>query len=1309
MSSDKQRAIDIFTRLYNDNDKIHDLLDDPGLKFYIKIKGVLDSDSLNEEDTEFIKEMNVPASRGGFSDDVWKEILTRVTNPNTSTTTVFADPGPVGEDGGYEETKTAKGHSETLPRGSTTAWQKQPARTASTASQGSTWARGKKVPVPKGKMGKMPGTHLTTKTNYTSVELATAFCPGIKVDDNEARLLFGDDFLQILKQYNDLKDEIFREGDLFTEMLNCGSDNTEKLMNKLNRQSDERRIFYLLNYLEFLLNCLRQLIIKFKGGYEFNGRVEMIQKEFGVVLKSLQQTKLKSGSGTDKAGKETFEFYLKQNNNYDKLIERLTSNFGKLINSIQTREERGESGVGGSGGWVTVSDKKEEENENPQGHDYSKISNSRDLATLVRKGSELKKQNNPSGHRKYRLEWLLKSFMNNTIKLWCEENHSKIIEYIRKLKRKNNSDLGVANKAALEFLTKLMILLLQDINRVSSERLVNNKFLLSLFARSSLCSLLVNPEVFTKRATTSKFAQDVFTSEKLQTSQIKKMTTTKKLREGITTFGTQPISKHLQEGLIFSPLDYYIAIIESQQGDFDLDDKSAEPTFSAHLDEFKRFIEERKSFCYGSSYTKMFSLKLDEDMDGVRGEFVFKPLWDIGEEEGLTGGMDWLSGAATVGLSRDGNLSIIKPGDQTKTAAIRMRFIANILTESLGYTSALLCLGLSDIGSIAYKAGTESWGDNESTARLQAQVDSIDVWRDIVGTECKLIYLLLPPVPWQDPREVFNGLWANQLSDALRKSKAMADFLNKSEQIIDVCNKIADRTYYEEYLEMWQEKQQKKREQFDLWCLKESGISELQTCRVYTLQNIHYDYNLLRNLYFTEGELRIEKGKVEGIKDIENALERQYLYITPKQIDDIRKLSLHKFSTSTQKKYWLLDAQAQLFKENFAKKRQGDSMESFVESFVESYQEYSIAMIKDILDVDSNLIKKEEDSGIQRLVGDKLTAVFQGFKPLTAKNAREAKGPFAARLQEIWANVSDEGETRDNTFKFLEHVMINITRAVQNLPQEVDKTQKRLLNYERTAVVLLLDNLVGLSFFRMNNSIEQGTQTFLQEYFYAPGAEGGFALPWTSPRITAAAGFYIGSRRFNAQFIFDYCIGEFLGPKTRDNDKLMACCGYQNGEFVRRYVALLPTQETGLRLGSTATSASTSSQIPVRLQRQGSQDTDVEDSERRKAAREVQELLKIKKMSKQQRKRLNDLQEERRRYAERDAFVSQHYKVTSPRSPDESDKSKKPGGRGGKRTRKRRKSKKPRKTKSKRFHKKKHKTRKKKHSKRKRKHKTKRR
>lgn len=1283
MSSDEQRAIDIFKRLYIKDHEILVILNSPGAKLKpLRVRLRAEKMKyLDDEETAFIDRVT---GKEGFSVGEWEKILTKVVSE--------ASAEPV-EGVENEEKNTAKDRSKTLSRGSTTAWRKQSARTASKASQGPIWERGKKVPVPKGKMRKMPGTHLTTKTNYTSVELATAFCPGIKVDDNEARLLFGDDFLQILKQYNDLKDQIFREGDLFTEMLNCGRDNTKDLMDKLNGRSDERRIFYLLNYLEFLLNCLRQLIITFKAGEEFDGMVKMIQDEFDVVLKYLEGTKLKSGSGTDKTGKETFEFYLKRNNNYAKLLGRLTSNFGELINSIQTREERGESGVGGSGGWVKVSDKKEEEN--PRGHDYSKISNSRGLAGKVQKGSKLKKQKNPSGHGKYRLEWLLKSFMNNTIKLWCEENHSKIIEYIRKLKRKNNSDLGVANKAALEFLTKLMILLLQDINRVSSERLVNNKLLLSLFARSSLCSLLVNPEVFTKRASNYKFAQDMFTKEKLQASHIERLgDQSNKLKEGISIFGTQPISKHLQKELIFSPLDYYIAIIESQAGEIVLGDKSAEPTFSAHLKEFKTFIDKKKSFCYGSSYTKMFSLKLDEDMGGVRGEFQFKPLWDIGKEEELTGGMDWLSGASTVGLSREGNLSIIKTGEQTSAGSVRMELIANILTRSLGYDSALLCLGLSDIGSIAYKAGTvEDWNNEKSKGRLQEQVDSIDVWQNIVGTKCKLIYLLLPPVPWQDPREVLNGLWANQVSAALDNSHTMADFLNKSEQIIDVCNKIANRTYYEEYLGMWQKKQQEG--QFDLWCLKESGISELQTCRVYTLQNIHYDYNLLRNLYFTDGV--VGKNNVEGKDAIEMELEQQYLYIKPEQIYTIRQLSLHKFDSSIQTKYWLLDAQAQIFKENLAKNQQT------MEIFVGSYKEYTAKHIKEILDVDLNLIKKEEDSGTQRLVGDKLATVFQGFKPLTAKNAREAKGPFAARLQEIWAKVSTEGKARDNTFKFLEHVMINITRAVQNLPQQVDKAQKRLLNYERTAVVLLLDNLVGLSFFRMNNSIEQGRYAFLQEYFYASDAEGGFALPWTSPRITAAAGFYIGSRRFNAQFIFDYCIGEFLGPKTRDNDKLMACCGYQNGEFVRRYVALLPNDETGLRLGSTATSASTSSQIPVRLQRQGSQDTDVEDSERRKAAREVQELKRNKERTEEEQKRLEDLV---KKYAERDAFVRDHQVATSPRSQDESEKehgeSKQERG-GGKRTRKRRKSKKPRKTKSKRFRKKKHKTRKKRYKKKRRK------
>jgi len=1356
MSSEKQQAIQIFKRLYNENPQIKEILDIPptGLLWWKKISKVLKSKLLNEQEKNFIGKKYMPEKKGGFSADVWKTILASAT---TSDDRVFV------------EKKQAKGAPQARP-GQTKSW-----RTASTApstgsrraalsASGETKGPPRKTakkksrktakkksdtpsPFNSKKMGQF-GEHFLKpkekkkKQKYTPVELATTFCPGIKVSDNQARRLFGDDFLQILQQYNALKDKISRGGELFTEMLNCDNQNIEDLMSKLNEKPVELRIFYLLNYLEFLLNCLRQLIIKFEAGKAFNAKVEMLKEEFYRVLKSLteQQSELDSAGSKSDKGKNTFSEVLKQNNNYDKLVRRLKINFEELIVSINDKNAKrvrpAGSEVGGSEGWTTVqrqrptaegetkSSTKSKKTKKVDGHDYSKISGDRELQRAQTN------QTSPSptiaaGHEKYRLEWLLKSFMNNTIDLWCEENHSKIIEYIRKLRVKNH-DIDAANIAALEFLTKLMILLLQDINRVSSDRLVNNKFLLSLFARSSLCSLLADPEVFEQRGDEYQFAQDLFSSKKIQTSHIESLQKkTTKLeavlgRRGVPEeFGNHTISKHLQEGLIFSPLDYYIAIIESQAGE--PGSSPAEPTFSTHLDEFKEFIERNKSFCYGSSYTKMFSMKLDKDLNGVRGEFEFQPLWKIGVGEGLMGGLDWLGPNATVGLSRDGNLSIMKPGEQTSTGSERMKFIANILTKSLGYTSALLCLGLSDICSIAYKAATEEWGPGKSTARLQDQVNSIDVWRKIVGDKCKLIYFLLPPVPWQDPREVFNGLWSNQFNDAFGGSASIPSFLDKSEQIIDVCNKIADRTYYDEYRELWRKKQNKGG--FALWCLKKNGISKLQTCRAYNLQNIHYDYNLLRNLYFSDGELLLPQPfeGIEGIGDIETALEYQYLYITDDEINEIRKLSLHKYKTGNQKKYWLLDAQAQLFKQRLAEEiEKGVEIDEAVRDYKEPAQE----QIKGILDVDSNLIRKNEPSGIQRLVGDKLKTVFGTFSPLTAKQ-NPATGAFAKRLEEISRDLVTSGVAHDNTFKFLEQVMIIIARAAQERPHP-DRDQMRLLNYERTAVVLLLDNLVGLSFFRLHDLQDA---VLLQHFFNEGQENGGFEpVPWTSGRINREEQFYIGSRRFNKQFIFDYCIGGLIGKNVNN---LITCCEYQNGVFVQRYVALLPTQKTQ-SLQSTA---------PTAL-RTGSDDWDTENLERA----EMKKLQKKKGKSPADREYLKELEN---KYEERDDFVAAHQVYTSSQEPyssqDENDedddaaadaaadaadddaaapatdaaaaatvsrtttdgKKKREGETkkkdGGKRTRKRRKSKKPRKTKSKRFRKKKHKTRKKRYKKKRRK------
>jgi len=654
-----------------------------------------------------------------------------------------------------------------------------------------------------------------------------------------------------------------------------------------------------------------------------------------------------------------------------------------------------------------------------------------------------------------------------------------------------------------------------------------------------------------------------------------------------------------------------------------------------------------------------------------------------------------------------------------------MKFIAKILTESLGYTSALLCLGLSDICSIAFKAATEEWDQVQSMDRLKDQVESIEKWQDNVGHECKLIYLLLPPVPWQDPREVFNGLWLNQFNPALGKVD-ITSFLNKSAQMIDVCNKIADRTYYEAYREMWRKKQNEGG--FALWCLKKSGRDKLQTCRAYNLQNIHYDYNLLRNLYFSHGEL-YDEDEVDGIRNIENALKNQYLYIGEGEIYHIRQLSLHKYATGNQKKYWLLDAQAQLFKQRLADEKGNSS----IENFVKAYEKPTIGRIKHLLDVDLNLIKTNDAHGTQRLVGDKLKTVFDTFSPLTLRK-KPATGAFANRLKEISSSLVAKGVAHDNTFKFLEQVMIIIARAA-HAPHQ-DLAQIRLLNYERTAVVLLLDNLVGLSFFRMP---DKSTQEKLLEFFNEGPGTGFEPVPWTSGRINREKQFYIGSRRFNDQFIFDYCIGELIGVveelrkkylkkksqgaeellQNKESD-LMTCCEYENKYFVQRYVALLPTQKTQ-SLQSTA---------PTAL-RTGSDDWDTEYQERTRMVK-LQNKKKKKKMEKK------ELEELEKKYGkERDTFVGDHQEHTSSQDAyssqehtssqeienDEDDDAtdaagsstsggeeervererETKSGRGGKRTRKRRKSKKPRKTKSKRFRKKKKHTRKRRYKKKRRK------
>ena len=973
------------------------------------------------------------------------------------------------------------------------------------------------------------------KKRVLLVKSATIFCPGIDLNTTEGNEMFGPDFLQLLRQYNDLKKQDYsKKADWFIHLLDCDG--------KVELPEDEAieiKIFYLLNYLEFLLNCFRQLIINSQNP---NDGVKEIIDKIGDIIVRLHKLEGEvkgcraSGKGlTVDQHQNYFRYLICKSHNFESLTHRLDINFAALLEDYQEYQEYHTNIPKHASSGKAVKE---------VAHDYKQIrsgNGSNMVSAEVVAGTK-----NPSGLSEYRLEWLLKTFMNRSIELWCEENNGKINEYIRKLNART------ANQAAsLAFLTKLMILLLQDINRVSYDRLLNNKILTGLFARASLCSLLVEPKFDEEgnNVRPAPFREALDDPTTRQKKHIKRLEngSGKGFKAGLKQF--ENFASHLRDELIFSPLDYYIAIIESQErGEERKGGVRGDPEsiFQQHLKDFRDFVRREKSFCYGSSYTKMFSLKSDQGLHGTRGEFEFGPLWKDGGKprEELEGGLDW---AQVVGLSLDGNLYIIKPGEQTKTGSTRMRYIAPILTQQLGYNSALLCLGLTDIGGgLVYKAATENeFNEAAVVERMGFQVESIKQWKENVGEACNLIMLLLPPVPWQDPREVFNGLWGlAQMSSQLTTIKVVP-FLHRSDQVIRVCENIADRTYYNRYREMWRAKQQEL-QNFALWCLNDVGDNLLQTCRAYNLQNIHYDYHLLRNLYFTHGELLwVNEERVTGIEDIEDKLGGAYLHVIPGQLETIRRLSLHKFAGSTQKKYWVLDAVAQIFKQRIT---QGAGLKGAAIAV-------TLMEIAEILGVDQNLAKKEDDSGMYRLLGNKLHHVHaqevreSGFKTLTAKKSI-AKGRLQQRMAEVSKAEAEDNEGPLNTFKFLENMMKQILKYGPRKKEE----DGRLLNYDRTAVVLLLDNLVGFSFFG-----DWTPKSVFKEFM-----KGQFNW-WNN--------IHIGSRLFNRQFIFDYCIGTILtgdGVLKRKvlskpaEDLLHLCLEYKDVEGVTlgsRYLSLMPPGE----------------------------------------------------------------------------------------------------------------------------------------------------
>ena len=304
MSSEKQKAIQVFKRLYNENSQIKEILNTTS-SWPTKINQVLNSGLLNSFSKLSINKWLGHARGGGLSADVWKAILASATTPTppvpatTSTTTdgqattmssqYFQHPATTSDDGGAVETKQAKGaRTQQIPTKNWGAASSAPGQTkrsknksrrasgpapgktkswgAASSASGETKSRrtakkksrraaesvpkktksGTPSPLPfnSDKMGQF-GEHFLKpkvkkkkekKPKYTSVELATTFCPGINLTDR-AKTLFGhEDFLQILQQYNALKDKIFRGEEQFTEMLNCDNDNISVLMSKLNEK-----------------------------------------------------------------------------------------------------------------------------------------------------------------------------------------------------------------------------------------------------------------------------------------------------------------------------------------------------------------------------------------------------------------------------------------------------------------------------------------------------------------------------------------------------------------------------------------------------------------------------------------------------------------------------------------------------------------------------------------------------------------------------------------------------------------------------------------------------------------------------------------------------------------------------------------------------------------------------------------------------------------------------------------------------------------------------------------------------------------
>ena len=1293
--SSKQRAIDIFTRLYKKDQDMRVLLNSD-VKFKPLRAFSIAKKYLDKEETAFIDRVT---GKEEFSDDEWKKIWTKVVSeasaelvegegyeekntakerletlprgsttarqkqpaasvsaraprestwtrgktvslPRGSTTARQKQPAASVSATASRESTWTRGKTVSLPRGSTTARQKQPARTASTASRESTWTRGKTVSFaqgqayqeePKGRLENQPQTtkrrserlkastvaassaqvpkgtteeekegppldHYKNVPSGTNVRIdvrATSFCPGFHIgapEHNKREKLYGNkDFIEFLKLWSQIKIKMSENDPLL--LVDCSKLKAMDINSYIKEKADKvPYIVILFSLIDFILNCIRQSLITNTLPAElFNKLFELIN-----YLKTLP-----TGKGMQDDFKKIFM------KNRQEIIQRLRANATTLqvIVSSKVKTEKASAKAESGSGWKTAGKKTKKSTSPVVRERDKKVAGTRDLEWNY--NNQLKAMNvkhemgNIATSELAVKEFHMKKFIDETIKYWAEEYRASLSQYL--LSRKSGSDVDFI-KYKIEFMTKLIMLMLLDIKAVNPERTLQNKELYDKFSKCNLCFLL----------TQENADQEIMKKTMSHLERAERPETWKNRRANFEKFGgLMGRSFDWDNGMIFSPFDYYKTVIQAQES------KQFEKTGNDELDKsveaLNRLLSEPKTMFYGSSYTKMFSMAMDSGIDGTRSDFNFSDVFGnalntsaVGKR--LASQVVYTSHNVKIGLSSNGNLYVIHPGEQTHRGAERAKLMVEVLGSKFGFNEVVLCLGLVDIHSGTFHNSLIK-DDFNIADHIKTRTESLQTWKEAAKAgEVELTYVLIPPMPQQNPMEIFAALYSGAFREYLTKGQNLNyDFLQRyvknSGNIIEVCTKLADRSYYVQYSLALQEACE--RRQIRLWRLTENGIQQLQTCRSYDLMNIHYDYHLLRNLFFDRGEILISTEETKTLED-----KSLYDFVTTtlkthpipdKQMHEIQVLTKYKFHNEKPVKYWVLDGNAQLFKLGMFQFHKRDAMNS-LKTALPIFSQPKPTLVNSTTPLEGLLKQKDggrpwEDEGV-----------------LGYKFGESVQTAFQRKERRSWSHF--------NTWDALkEQLKIMLQRY------RTGRGRRGNINH----IEALLSTLAGLSFctstYKKMVVERQCTSLVVGEV----GVVNDDIL--------------VVERQFNLGFLLDYYIGFLLSQPPREFQQ-------------RRLPELLVQLREGL----------------MGLIREEVLDPDFLDCS----------LLAPSTGSPRQ---------------DTGGSGGTGAKTGQLRF----------GGGGRKKTKKRMKKKRPRKTRSKRFHKKKHKTRKKKHSKRKRKHKTKRR